>query len=624
MKNIPKAFTFISILLPTFIKAQTGNIGIGTNNPQARLQLNHKSTANIPSFLILDSINGKGGSIQFGQQNQEGRFGITGNSIGPDPSRGLILSWIDDSLLWIKQDGRMGLGTGNPQARMQVNHKSTPNSPSFLILDSLNGKGGSIQFGQQNQEGRFGITGNSMGPDPSRGLILSWLDDSLLWIKQDGRMGLGTGNPQARMQVNHKSTPNSPSFLILDSLNGKGGSIQFGQQNQEGRFGITGNGMGPDPSRGLILSWLDDSLLWIKQDGRMGLGTGNPQARMQVNHKSSPNTPSFLILDSMNGKGGSIQFGQQNHEGRFGITGNSMGPDPSRGLILSWLDDSLLWIKQDGRMGLGTGNPFAKMQINHKSTNLLPHFILLDSSGGLGSMLAFRKQGIVKDLRITGIPGATRADMKFKIDSLIAFDNNRLGLLTEDPQHEIDLNGDVNIGKILLLDGNPGQAGQVLRSNGAASPPVWANPNTIDIDTIMFKATSSVIAVNGNTASTVSSTTEVYDFGSVHNPGTGITTLPIDGVYLVTVRGSFTTNSNETGPFLLKVILEILNGNNTVAETIEETSALPGNLSAHTSNVSLHTQVQLQAGQKLRVKVSNTRPVGGVNTKLDEFSAVLL
>lgn len=358
--------------------------------------------------------------------------------------------------------------------------------------------------------------------------------------------------------------------------------------------------------------------------GFVGIGTNNPQAKLQINHRSSSQLPSLFILDSLTGLGPAIRFQRLGLDSFFTFSAGFDGPPSKRGMILSWIDDSLLWVKSDGRLGLGTGNPLAKMQVNHKGTNLFPHFSILDSIGGTGSMISFRKQGVLKDLTMTGIPGATRTDMKFRIDSLIAFTDNKMGIFTESPQHEIDLNGDVNIAKSLLLNGNSGAPGQVLRSNGATGPPNWAYPDTIDIDTIAFKVFSNIFFVNGGSTGTVTSTTEKYDIGNVHNPSTGITTLSVDGIYMINVRGSFNTSSTETGPFLLEVILEVLNSDNSVAESIEHNSALPGNMPSHTSNVSLHTQLQLQAGQKLRVKVSNTRPTGGVNSRVDEFSAVLL
>jgi hypothetical protein len=346
-----------------------------------------------------------------------------------------------------------------------------------------------------------------------------------------------------------------------------------------------------------------------------------------VNHRSTPQSPTFLMLDSLTGGGPSMRFQRLGLDSFFTFSAGFDGPPSQRGMILSWIDDSLLWVKSDGRMGLGTGNPLGRMQVNHKSSTLFPHFILLDSAGGSGGILSFRKQGVLKDMKMTGIPGATRADMQFKIDSLIAFTNNRMGIFTEDPQHEIDLNGTVNIRKNLLMAGNGGQAGQVLRSNGSAAPPTWQDPPGIDIDTIAFNAASGSITLGAGSSAVISSTTEKYDLGSVHNTGTGISTFSQGGIFLFTARCSFTTESIETGPYMLKVILEILNtGSNVVVETIEQSTVLPSGMGAHTSQVQLHSQVKLEAGQRVRVRVANTKPsfAGNINVKLDEFSGVLL
>jgi len=605
----------------------SGNIGIGTNSPTARFQVNNRSTSQRPTFLMLDSLTGGGPSMRFQRLGLDSFFTFSAGFDGPPSKRGMILSWIDDSLLWVKSDGKMGLGTGNPAARMQVNHRSTPQSPTFLMLDSLTGGGPSMRFQRQGLDSFFTFSAGFDGPPSKRGMILSWIDDSLLWVKSDGKMGLGTGNPAARMQVNHRSTPQSPTFLMLDSLTGGGPSMRFQRLGLDSFFTFSAGFDGPPSKRGLILSWIDDSLLWVKSDGKMGLGTGNPTARMQVNHRSTPQSPTFLMLDSLTGGGPSMRFQALGLDTFFTFSAGFDGPPSKRGMILSWIDDSLLWVKSDGRMGLGTGNPLGRMQVNHKSSALFPHFILLDSAGGSGGILSFRKQGVLKDMKMTGIPGATRADMQFKIDSLIAFTNNRMGILTEDPQHEIDLNGNVNIGKNLLLAGNGGQAGQVLRSNGSAGPPSWQNlPGEIDIDTILFKANSNVFSLAANTTANVTNTIEKYDIGAVHTPATGIANLPVEGFYQFTARCSFSTETAETGPFILKVLLEIVNADNSPVETIEQSTVLPGGMNMHTSQVQLHSQVKIQTGQKVRVKVANTKPTGSgaINARLDEFSGVLL
>ena len=376
----------------------------------------------------------------------------------------------------------------------------------------------------------------------------------------------------------------------------------------------------------MILSWIDDSLLWVKSDGRLGLGTGNPMAKMQVNHKSTPERPSFLMLDSINGLGPSMRFQRVGLDSFFTFSAGFDGPPSKRGMILSWIDDSLLWVKSDGRLGLGTGNPLAKMQVNHRSTALEPAIRILDSANSGFSGIAFNRTGELHEFGIGAHkPGGGATGVGIRSDADFPFfltQGGNLGLGTTNPTQRLDVQGNTNISGQLLFNGQAGQAGQVLKSNGAFAPPTWADP--APNDAFSFKAFSSNIMVSGGSTVTVNSTSEKYDIGNIHNPSTGITTISKDGNYLVTIRGGFTTNSTETGPFLLKVILEVLNNDNSVAESVEETAALPGGFGAHTSNVSLHTQLQLQTGQKLRVKLSNTRPTGGVNSRLDEFSGVLL
>lgn len=75
--------------------------------------------------------------------------------------------------------------------------------------------------------------------------------------------------------------------------------------------------------------------------------------------------------------------------------------------------------------------------------------------------------------------------------------------------------------------------------------------------------------LGGGTAQIVSPTPEKYDYGNIHYPATGVTTIGEDGLYLFIARASFTTHSIETGPFLLRVAPGVLNADNSLNESIE-------------------------------------------------------
>ncbi|MCU0389440.1 MAG: hypothetical protein MUE71_12615 [Chitinophagaceae bacterium] len=108
MKNKRVFSSFLFSMISTIIIAQTptGNVGIGTNSPQGKLQINHKSTANNPSLTILDSLNGLGPSMRYQRLGLDSFFSFSAGFDGPESKRGMILSWIDDSLLWVKSNGR--------------------------------------------------------------------------------------------------------------------------------------------------------------------------------------------------------------------------------------------------------------------------------------------------------------------------------------------------------------------------------------------------------------------------------------------------------------------------------------------------------------------------------------
>jgi|GEM_PF-3723378 len=470
--------------LATAQTSNTGNVGIGTTSPAAKLQINHSSTPGRPSIAILDSLTGSGPSIQFRRLGLDSAFSITGVPDGSESRRGLIMSWIDDSLLWLKPNGALGLGTNMPMARMQVNHKSSKTIPTLSILDSAGGAGSSIQFRRLGLDSAFSITGVPDGSESRRGLILGWRDDSLLWLKPNGALGLGTNMPMARMQVNHKSSKTIPTLSILDSAGGAGSSIQFRRLGLDSAFSITGVPDGSESRRGLILGWRDDSLLWLKPNGALGLGTNMPMARMQVNHKSSKTIPTLSILDSAGGAGSSIQFRRLGLDSAFSITGVPDGSESRRGLILGWRDDSLLWLKPNGALGLGTNMPMARMQVNHKSTPNAPSLLILDSAGGNGATLSLGKENMNNRFNLRGMGGNSPSTSYFSIsggqsgDPLptesISFNfrgDGRVGLGIANPLARLQINHKSASGSpsLLLLDSAGGAGSTITLGNVGAN-----------------------------------------------------------------------------------------------------------------------------------------------------------
>jgi hypothetical protein len=93
-----------------------------------------------------------------------------------------------------------------------------------------------------------------------------------------------------------------------------------------------------------------------------------------------------------------------------------------------------------------------------------------------------------------------------KLDST----NNRVGIVTSNPQYELDVTGDINLTGKLRFNGSAGTANYVLKSNGAASAPAWTNltdllPTIVELDDFTISGRDYVFTPKNN-----SSTVTVY------------------------------------------------------------------------------------------------------------------
>jgi hypothetical protein len=138
-----------------FIK-NGGNVGVGTNNPATKLQVNGSATVN-GKLLLSDSLLANNGikvntNIQIRGANsqvriietdsankewkmevQNNRFSVTEAGVAVpltvEPSAG-------NNALFIKNGGNVGIGTNNPVTKLQVNGSATVNG-KLLLSDSL-------------------------------------------------------------------------------------------------------------------------------------------------------------------------------------------------------------------------------------------------------------------------------------------------------------------------------------------------------------------------------------------------------------------------------------------------------------------------------------------------------
>jgi hypothetical protein len=136
-----KQFYLLGLLLfPFFIHAQ--NVGIGTNAPAARLQINHRSSTTV-GLQLLDSFASRAGSIRFSTINNP--VGMNISSFYESPfNRGHYLDINSDTafIATFRGNGNVGLGVESPLYRLDIN--GDINTNGLLRINGNAGTAGQV------------------------------------------------------------------------------------------------------------------------------------------------------------------------------------------------------------------------------------------------------------------------------------------------------------------------------------------------------------------------------------------------------------------------------------------------------------------------------------------------
>jgi len=199
---------------PVYFNA--GNVGIGTINPVVKLQvdMNNPETnySNLPSTVFLRNTSAQSNNlngISFGDASGWGVAGIVAQlkNIGSHTA----------SLMTLHENSNVGIGTTAPESKLDVNGDiriSSATLPMGLITESggtspilnLNinfrgpglvqaNRGGSFRIDSRDNFHLFQWLYRAPGTAPGTGETL------LMNLTQDGKLGIGTSSPDAKLAV---------------------------------------------------------------------------------------------------------------------------------------------------------------------------------------------------------------------------------------------------------------------------------------------------------------------------------------------------------------------------------------------------------------------------------------
>ncbi len=264
-----------------------GRVGIGTSTPQKDLEVKGSDGLRIQSST--------GATCRGDFYYAEGAGGLMINSSTGGSWADISFQTNGNTRMFLESAGRLGIGTVSPARRLEVYDSevgyvritSETTSGSYLELKGtgtgLNRTLGGINFLNSADEVKSQIKYIDASFMGTGGLGLYTEGSQVMKLTDDGRVGIGTSSPAAKLEIIGDGSSWQEGFIFID--NGvedtgirlyESGSVKHHIYNDTGFF---------DSLRILPDGNMSSGGITITQGGNVGIGTGTtiPTARFTVN-----------------------------------------------------------------------------------------------------------------------------------------------------------------------------------------------------------------------------------------------------------------------------------------------------------------------------------------------------
>jgi hypothetical protein len=428
----------------------TGNVGFGTTSPNNIFHVVKNSLANVNynnqgailfevSELQMQLISDDGGShatkltlstvVQANGTNKHWMLDHKGPSLGnrfdisyyTSNSSGNILAPSGVELLTILTDGKVGIGTTNPSAKMHVytsggGMEFVPGANGYIEFIDRANTSASVNTAFYTRQGFFAF---HTGAYSER-----------LRIINNGNVGIGTTNPTTNLQVvgDMRVGAASTGGSTAGNLYVAGNRLWRWIAGYSPDYGV-GNGFGLYDDTGGAYRWMVDT------SGNIGIGTTSPPEKLSVvggiesrGLATDANYAAFLrgIYDSAH----ALQIGVKINSGTesevFGVYADGGGVNP-RVVI----NPSNGW-----KVGIANTNPQGALQVSTSSG----YNLYLDKSGG--ASIQFARSGTL-GYQIDDSSGTIRFLSSGSTPRVVIDSSGNVGIGTTSPgSYKLNVQGD--------------------------------------------------------------------------------------------------------------------------------------------------------------------------------------
>jgi len=414
-----------------------GNVGIGTNSPNAKFEVSGSTNSDLfslegagSSFKLIGE-SGDATSINSMSYRLGLRYGSNDNGYidfyrGPDGATGyLIFGASGAEKMRISQTGNVGIGTTSPSTKLHIQGSAVSGSSSDTnsLLTLTNNANNSIQINSSataNGQIRFGHSTSNY-----RGALTYYHSSNILGITTSGTERVRIDTTGAKFSENFGSTDD-----VLHINPSNGGNRTMTIDGEKINVTITSTGS----STNLVLQ---------DAGGNVGIGTTTPLGKLHIESGTSTDTALMLKVqyDSSGGDRGKIQW----RDGA-NITGSIHtefdGTDVSMhfGSLYNsgYNTTTRMTLTGQGQLGIGTASPSAKLHVAEGfayiyQTDSPGKLELRDSRASYDAEISQRSDG--------RISLATRAGTYGSNGSIEILDSGNVGIGTSSPAQKLHISG---------------------------------------------------------------------------------------------------------------------------------------------------------------------------------------